>query len=213
MMDKYTITIETYNKAAKQFQDKFMDMNLYDDLYDKFCNLIDKRNADIFEIACGPGNITKYLLTKRPDFRIMGIDLSPGMIELAKVNNPTGEFIVMDCRDIYKIDKKYDAIMCGFCLPYLTREEAAKLIGDASGLLNPDGLIYISTMEGDYNKSGLEKPGFSDQGEIYVHYHQEDYLRNALNNSGFRIIDLHRQDYPEQDGRLTTDMIIIAQKR
>lgn len=212
-MDKYTITIETYNKAAKQFEDKFMDMNLYNDSYNMFCNLIENRNADIFEIACGPGNVTKYLFAKRPDFRITGIDLSPKMIELAKVNNPAGDFIVMDCRDIYKIDKKFDAIMCGFCLPYLTREESAKLIADASGLLNPDGLIYISTMEGDYTKSGFEKPGFSDQGMIYIHYHQEDYLTKALNDSGFEIIDLRRQDYPEQDGRISTDMIIVGQKK
>ena len=213
MMDKYAITIETYNKAAKQFEDKFMNLNLYNDSYDKFCKLVDKRNADIFEIACGPGNITKYLLANRPDFRITGIDLSPEMIELAKVNNPAGEFMVMDCRDIYKIDKKYEAIMCGFCLPYLTREESAKLIGDASGLIHPDGLIYISTMEGDYTKSGFEKPGFSDQGMIYIHYHQEDYLTKALNDSGFEIIALHRQDYPEHDGRISTDMIIIAKKK
>ena len=185
-MDKYAITIETYNKAAKQFEDKFMNLNLYNDSYDKFCKLVDKRNADIFEIACGPGNIT---------------------------NNPAGEFMVMDCRDIYKIDKKYEAIMCGFCLPYLTREESAKLIGDASGLIHPDGLIYISTMEGDYTKSGFEKPGFSDQGMIYIHYHQEDYLTKALNDSGFEIIALHRQDYPEHDGRISTDMIIIAKKK
>ena len=107
MMDKYAITEETYNKSAKQFQDKFMDMDLYNDSYDKFCKLIDKRNANIFEIACGPGNITKYLLTKCPDFRILGIDLSSSMIELAKINNPAADFILMDCRHIFKIDKKY----------------------------------------------------------------------------------------------------------
>lgn len=212
-MDKYSITIATYNNAAKQFQDKFMDMDLYNDSYDKFCNLIDKRDADIFEIACGPGNITKYLLAKCPDFKILGTDVSSCMIELAKVNIPAADFIVMDCRDIYKINKKYNAIMCGFCLPYLSREESAKLIGDASRLLKPNGLIYISTMEGDYNKSGFEKPSFSDLDMIYVHYHQEDYLTNALHQSGFRIIDLQRQEYPEQDGTITTDMIIIALKK
>jgi SAM-dependent methyltransferase len=211
-MDKYAITIDTYNKSARQFQDKFMDLDLYNDLYDKFCSLIEKQNAEIFEIACGPGNITKYLLNVRPDFRILGIDLSSSMIDLAKINNPVADFILMDWRDIYKIDKKYDAIMCGFCLPYLTREESAKLISDASGLLEQKGLLYISTMEGDYNKSGFETTSFSGQDKIYIHYHQADYLTNSLIDSGFKIIDLQRQDYPEQDGTFSTDMIIIAEK-
>lgn len=212
-MDKYAITIDTYNQAAKQYQDKFMDMNLYNDSYDKFCNLVVGKNAQVFEIACGPGNITRYLLSRRPDFKILGIDLSPGMVELAKVNIPTADFLLMDCRDISSINKKFDAIMCGFCLPYLSREESAKLIADASELLNPSGIIYLSTMEGDYDKSGFEKPSFSNQSKIFVHYHQADYLTKALADSGFTIIDIQRQEYPEQDGTITTDMIFLAQKQ
>lgn len=187
-------------------------MDLYNDSYDKFCNLIDKKNAEILEIACGHGNITKYLLTKRPDFKILGIDLSIEMIKLAKVNNPTADFQLMDCREIDKIDKRYDAIMCEFCMPYLSSEECAKMIYDMFKLLNPKGLIYISTMEGDYNKSGFETTSFSGNDKIYIHYHQADFLINELNAIGFKNIDLQRKDYPEQDGTFTTDMIIITKK-
>jgi 2-polyprenyl-3-methyl-5-hydroxy-6-metoxy-1,4-benzoquinol methylase len=201
-----------YNKYAKQYQDKFMDMDLYLDTFDLFCDLIDKKNAEIFEIACGPGNITKYLLTKRPDFKILAIDIASKMIDLAKINNPSATFQLMDCRDIDKLDKKYDAIMCGFCLPYLSKEESEKLISDASGLLRSDGVLYLSTMEDDYNKSGLESPSFGGEDKMYIHYHQADYLMNALNNKGFKIIDLQRKDYPEENESFTTDLIIIAKK-
>lgn len=210
-MDKNQITLNTYNKAAKQYQDKFMKMDLYHPSYDLFCNLIAKPNAEIFEIACGPGNISNYLLKKRPDFKIIGIDFSPSMIELAKVNNPTASFQVMDARHIDKIDKKYDAIMCGFCLPYLTNEEAAKLIGDAAQLLKPNGLLYISTMEGESNKSGFEEPSFTADGKIYINYHHADYLTSIFNKHHFKIINLKRQQYPEKDGTFSTDMIFIAQ--
>jgi trans-aconitate methyltransferase len=151
-MDKNTITKKTWNKYAKEYQDKFMDMDLYYDTYDLFCTLIEKKNAEVFEIACGPGNITRYLLTKRPDFNILGIDLASNMIDLAKINNPEADFQLMDCREIGKVDKKYDAIMCGFCLPYLSREESEKLISDVSGLLKLNGVLYLSTMEDDNDK-------------------------------------------------------------
>ena len=68
-MPHHKATIETYNKLAESYKEKFMDLDLYDDTYDLFCKLITKPNANIFEIACGPGNITKYLLQKRPDFK------------------------------------------------------------------------------------------------------------------------------------------------
>jgi len=212
-MDKYSITIETYNKSAKSFEDKFMNMDLYNDTYNKFCDLIDKKHADIFEIACGPGNITKYLLTRRPDFNIVAIDLSSKMIELAKKNLPSVDFQIMDCREIETIEKKYDAIMCGFCLPYLSREESAKLINDSSKLLNQNGLIYLSTMKGDYEKSGFETTSFSGQEKIYIHYHQSDYLTDKLSENGFENIELLCKDYPEQNGTFTTDMIFIARKK
>ena len=64
-----------------------MDLDLYDDTYDTFCEEVNIENATILEIGCGPGNITKYLLNKRPDFRIEGVDVSPNMILLAVANS------------------------------------------------------------------------------------------------------------------------------
>ncbi len=209
-MDKYEITIATYNKCATQYQDKFMDMDLYHDTYDFFCKLVEKKNADIFEMACGPGNITKYLLDKRPDFNILGIDLASKMIDLAKINNPSAEFQIMDCRDIEAIDKKYDAIMCGFCLPYLSKEESLKLINDASGLLRSNGILYLSTMEDDYSRSGYEGPSLSGDDKVFIHYHKADYLTKALKKNGFEILNLKRQKYDKKNGITTIDLIIIA---
>ena len=206
-------TINTYNNSAERYQDKFMDMDLYNDTFDHFCSLIQKDNAEIFEIATGPGNVTKYLHSKRPDFNIFGIDLAPKMVELAQKNNPNAEFAVMNCKDIHTLDKTFDAIMCGFIMPYLSKEECAQLIADCAGLLSKDDLLYFSTMEDDYDKSGFETTSFSGPDRVYIYYHQADYLSKCLTQNGFEIIDLQRKDYPEPDGTFLTDMIIIAKKR
>ena len=204
-MDKTKIAVGLFNKLATEYQNKFMNVDLYGDSLNIFCNNIPKQNAEILELACGPGNITKYLLTKRPDFKILGTDLAPNMIELAKINNPTAEFQLLDCREISSRNKKYDAIMCGFALPYLSKEEAVKLIGDASQVLNPDGVIYISTMEDDYNKSGFKKGSTGE--EMFMHYHEAEYLVAALGKNGFKVLDLQRLKQDE-----VVDLVIIARK-
>ena len=211
--DKNILSVETYNKSAKNYQDKFMEMDLYNDTFNQFCDLIKIDNAKIFEIACGPGNVTKYLKSVNPKFQIKGIDLAPKMIELAKMNNPDVHFEVMDCRKINQITEKFDAVMCGFCTPYLSKEECAVLIQDSAKLLNSNGIFYLSTMEGDYEKSGFETTSFSGKNEVYIHYHQADFLKEQLNYSGFEIINLVRKDYPEPDGTFLTDMIFIARKK
>lgn len=211
--DRVKETIETYNISAKAYQDKFMDMDLYNDTFDTFCDLIKKNNAEIFEIATGPGNVVKYIHWRRPDFKVFGIDLSSDMVTLAKQNNPEADFVVMDCREIHAINRKFDGILCAFCLPYLSKEESWKLISDASLLLEPNGVLYISTMEGDYTKSGYETTSFSGDNRVFIYYHQADYISDSLSELGFEVLDLQRKKYPEPDGNFSTDIIFIARKK
>lgn len=209
-MDKTKIAVALFDKHAEGYQQKFMDVDLYHDTLDLFCKGIPKPNAEILELACGPGNITKYLLDKRPDFKILGTDLAPKMIELAATNNPTAVFELMDCRSIDAINRQYDGIMCGFCLPYLEQQETSELIREASRLLRSSGLLYLSTMEDDYEKSGFRKGSTGE--EIFMHYYPMDFLRETLLTNGFKILHSKRQDYPEKDGSQTIDLILIAQK-
>ncbi len=204
-------TAKVFNKWAKEYQEKFMDVHAYAQTFDFFCNAIKKQNAEILELACGPGNITKHLLSKRPDFKILGTDLAPKMLDLAKLNNPNAQFEIMDAKDIGKLKHKYDAVMCGFCLPYLSKEEAVQLILDASNILNADGLIYISTMEDDYNKSGFKKGSKGD--EIFMYFHQADYLSNALTNNSFEILDLQRIKSELTNGDVVIDLVLIAKNK
>jgi 2-polyprenyl-3-methyl-5-hydroxy-6-metoxy-1,4-benzoquinol methylase len=211
-MNKTDMAVAVFNKYATDYQHKFMNQDLYNDTFDVFCNSITKESPDVLELACGPGNITSCILKKRPDFKILGSDLASNMLELAKKNNPAAEFQLMDCRDIDKLDKQFDAIMCGFCLPYLSKEDAVKLIGDAAVRLHPDGVLYISTMEDDYSKSGLKSASQDERDQCYIHYHQADYLTAALTDNNFRIIDLQRKEFAAPDGTKTTDLILIARK-
>lgn len=203
------IAVDIFNKLATGYQDKFMDVSLYHNSLDVFCNSIEKEKPEILELACGPGNITKYLLEKRADFKILGSDLAPNMIELAKINNPTADFELMDCRAISSLEKNYDGILCGFGLPYLSKEEAIQFIKDASQKLNKNGTLYISTMEDDNSKSGFRTGSTGDK--MYQNFHQADYLTKTIEENQLKIIHLERKEYLYNEQN-TTDLIIIATK-
>jgi ubiquinone/menaquinone biosynthesis C-methylase UbiE len=70
-MDKNKQAIDVFNKLAKVYQDKFMDVSLYHDSFDVFCSHIKKENPSVLELACGPGNITQYLLKKTSRFKYL----------------------------------------------------------------------------------------------------------------------------------------------
>jgi len=210
-MDRYKVTFETWNKIATLYQDKFMNLDLYNETYDFICNSILKKNAKLLEIGCGPGNITKYLLTKRPDFQIHGIDIAPNMIALAKKNNPLASFSVMDIRDIDKLKTVYDGIIGGFCLPYLSASDSLKLIADSYNLLTNKGLLYISFVEGDPNMSGFEVG--SSGYRSYFNYHTLDNLNHLLVNNGFEQTELFKINYPKAGNENVLHTILVTRKK
>lgn len=209
-MDKNKIAVDLFNKQAEVYQSKFMDVALYADTLDYFCDRLPQTGAAVFEIACGPGNVTRYLLNRRPDLKISGTDLAPNMIALAQNNNPQVTFHIMDGRQIGSLPGKYDGLMCGFFLPYLSKAEAIQLIQDAYAILNHGGVFYLSTMEDLYEHSAFKRASSGD--EIFMHFHEACYLSEALQQSGFTVLKTERKIYPAPDGTVTTDLIIIAQK-
>lgn len=209
-MDKYKETFDTWNNIASLYQDKFMDLDLYNDSYDYICNAVTKQKAKLLEIGCGPGNITKYLLSKRPDFDIFGIDIAPNMIELAKVNNPTANFEVMDSRQINSLDTRYDGIICGFCLPYLSAAESNELISNSYDLLNENGLIYLSFVEGDPGKSGFK---VGSGGRVYFQFHRLDDLKTQLLKIKFDEIESFKVKFKTSETEFDIHTILTAKKK
>ena len=210
-MDRYKETFDTWNRIAVLYQDKFMDLDLYNETYDYICDSISKVNPKILEIGCGPGNIAKYLLAKRPDFDIWGIDVAPNMIELARKNNPNAKYAVMDCRNISEITTKFDAIICGFCLPYLSHTDNRKLIANFKNLLRENGLIYISFVEGDPNNSGFQIGSSGDRSFFY--YHEIESLTLALNESKFEILRIFKLEYKKNLAASEFHTILTAKKK
>lgn len=208
-MDRTDIAVRLFDRAAADYAAKYMDVGRYAASLDRLCAALPP-DAGVLELACGPGNITRYLLDRRPDLRILGTDLSPRMLELARANNPEAAFALLDARDLGRSATAYDGIVCGFGLPYLSPEEADRLIQQAATVLRPGGLLYLSTMEGDPERSGLQRPSSGDGEALHIQYHHADRLTAALTRHGFTLVDLQRAEYPAPDGAPVVDLMVVA---
>lgn len=203
-------SIKAFDHLASLYQERFMDFDLYNDSYDFFCDSVKTGGAHVLELGCGPGNITRYILNKRPDLNILGLDLAPNMIALAKQNVPLARFEIMNIKDIGQLDDIYDAIVSGFCMPYLSKEENLNLLKDIQKLLNPNGILYLSTIAGDYDKSAYETSS-DGQFKTFVHYYSERDVQNLLEKTGFRMIQLFKKKWTNSKGITSTHLIFIAE--
>ncbi|CAM1365137.1 Trans-aconitate 2-methyltransferase [Tenacibaculum sediminilitoris] len=202
-------TVDVYNKIAQAYQDKFMEATVYHHSYNALVNHIKPSHKKVLDVACGPGNITKYLLKKNPNLSVLGTDAAEKMVSLAKQNNPKASFNVLDCRDITSLQQGFDIIIFGFCFPYLTKEDALKLIKDAATMLHPNGLLYISTMIGNYKKDSRITASSDGKNSMFIHYHEPEYLIEALEEQEFKILENYTKLYQEGGD---TDLFLIAKK-
>ncbi|AEE17217.1 bifunctional GNAT family N-acetyltransferase/class I SAM-dependent methyltransferase [Treponema brennaborense] len=225
-------TVETYTHAAAAFEAKIAALANYDDAYRDFAHLIPP-GGSLLDLACGPANASKKITSYAPlPLKITGIDLSDGMLELACKNLPEARFfkqsiidftvadgfgtevnVNADCgRQQHQIRAKagFDAAVNAFGLPYLTPEQAEASFAATFRALAPNGVVYLSFMEGSGVR--MESASFWPDEPMQIHYHREHDVRRLLEKTGFSIISARHIPYAEKDGSVTTDVILFCRK-
>lgn len=204
------ITQQTWNKVAQLYEQKFMHTDWYNESYDALCELLIQPSPSILDVGCGPANISAYISNKIPSATITGIDYAEEMIKLAAKNIPSGNFIRMDIRNIDKINTSFNAIIAGFCIPYLSPDECKNFVSASASLLHHDGLFYLSFVEGDPELSGLITGSTGDS--TYFHYYQTEDVIKLLKANTFQIIHQFTIPYNKYDGSAENHIALICRK-
>jgi len=119
-------------------RDYFIEKNeyYYKDLV-KFLRFNIPRGSNILEIGCGTG----YLLASLMPARGVGIDISSGMLEIARSKYKNLEFIHMDVEDI-TLNEKFDFIIISDTVGYF--EDVQKAFQELQKVSTPDTRIIIT---------------------------------------------------------------------
>ena len=74
----------------------------------------------IIDLGCGPGNSTRVIAARWPDARIAGLDSSPAMIEKARTECPSCDWIADDIeRWTGGADEPYDLVFSNAALQWV----------------------------------------------------------------------------------------------
>ena len=209
-MNTYKITFKTWDAIVLDYERQFMDLSLYNDSYDLFLKVIDNPKASILELGCGPGMITRYMMQRFPKLNYTATDVSSQMINRAESNVPQVKFKVLDCRNLSSIKQQFDGVICGFTLPYLSKEDRLKLVSDCAGLLSDKGILYLSYVAGDQTEPVCmtDKEGNS----LYFYYHQTKELKKEIEMHEFQLIEIINLVYKKKEGVEEGHTVIIARK-
>ncbi len=87
-------------------------------------NFVARNRASLLDVGCGYGGLQQHAIGKNVDLDYTGIDVAGNMIEWARANLPSGNFIHGDILD-YKFDRQFDYVVCNGILTQ--KLEAASL--------------------------------------------------------------------------------------
>jgi SAM-dependent methyltransferase len=138
------------------------------------------------DAACGTGRLTRDLADR--GHRVIGVDSSPDMLDLARTWVPEGEFLAGDLHGLPVPDDHVDLVLCALALTHVP--DLGPVLAEFARVLRPGGQLVITDMHPESLLRG-SVPAVRDQdgrpGRLVSHRHLVgDYLRAAL-AAGFRL--------------------------
>ncbi|MCQ4082282.1 class I SAM-dependent methyltransferase [Streptomyces sp. RB6PN25] len=148
----------------------------------------------VLDIGCGTGLPTARQLTEA-GLEVVGVDLSAGMVELARRNVPDAVFHRLDIADLVPGGPhdpgRFDAVTAFFSLLMLPRREIPYALRTVRELLVPGGLFALSMVEADVDDFAIPFLG----NTIRVSGYLRDDLRKVVRDAGFEIVEESSYSY------------------
>ena len=204
MSKNIKLTIKTYDKIASNYNvTKTPELRHWiDNSMGIFADYL--TGIRVLVVGCGDGRDSKYLSSK--NLTVTSIDLSKGMLNEAIRNDPSGDYKLLDLRNIDKLKAQFDGIWASGCLYHLTKNEFSNFLKKAKTVLREDGILYLNMKEGsgdeylDEPKSKRYPGGIKSKklltGTRYYSYYSHEELITYL--SGYEIVKERRLKFAEK---------------
>ncbi|MFF8861167.1 class I SAM-dependent methyltransferase [Streptomyces sp. NPDC015139] len=101
--------------------------------------------SSVLDAGSGTGRPTAETLSGA-GHRVLGVDVSPVMVELAARQVPGAEFRLADLRELPVPDASFDAVCAYFSLLQMSRPEQAAVVARLARAVRPGGLVALATV-------------------------------------------------------------------
>jgi SAM-dependent methyltransferase len=175
MSDDFPRVRESYDAVAADYATSFgdeLDHNpLHRAMIDGYAALVP--TGTIGDVGCGPGHIAAYLAQRGLD--VVGIDLSPHMIDVARARYPALAFRVGSMTNLDVPDGAWDGLVAVYSIIHLPPDERRRAYREFARVLRAGAWILVAF----HIESATLKAGES--------IHLEEFLGRAVDLDGYFI--------------------------
>lgn len=157
-----TVT-DFYNKTATGWSDEWFKEKKQSMILEKFYNCFNHggtRHPKILDLGCGAGYDAKII--SKLGARVVGVDISDKLVNIAKKEVPSCKFFVGDISEPMTNLGRFDGIVCLATIMHVDIQKMRKTFDNMSAVLKKGGLLLVSSFDGvgkNYEKSYVSIDG------------------------------------------------------
>jgi SAM-dependent methyltransferase len=143
----------------------------------------------IIDLGCGSGALLERVEAARPGARLIGLDVEPRALDLARARLPHAQFLAVDlCSGdrIESLRSSASLVLCSEVLEHLGQPEAA--IRQARDLLAPQGRLIVTVPAGPITPF--------DRRIGHLHHYTLPEVSLLLSSNGFRLVRSYLWGFP-----------------
>lgn len=182
---------EGYDRIAAEYATRIGDELSHKpfdrDRLTEFAELV-RGGGSVLDLGCGPGHLARHL--HELGVEVTGLDVSPGMIEQARLLAPQVPFLVGSMTDLP--DGPYAGLLAFYSIIHIPREQQTAMFRHWRSRLTPGGHVLLSFHVGTDDRHVFDMWGHPV--EINFLFFQPDEIRARLEDAGFTIANLWERD-------------------
>ena len=141
--------------------------------FDLFARLATEVGGAVLDVGCGPGRTTGLLDDR--GLRVIGMDLSPGMIEVARRDHPGLDFRVGSMTALDLPDETLAGVVSWWSIIHLPRDVVPQAFAEFHRVLAPGGILLLGYHVGE--ESTHKTSGY---GGVPMNVHVHRWTADAL---------------------------------
>lgn len=174
MIDNTNITLDYYNKEAKNFSDGTQSIN-FSALQDEFCSYVPK-HGHILDLGCGAGRDSKAFINA--GYKVTAMDGSEELCKVARAY--IGQDVICSTFQAYQPNEEFDGIWACASLLHLSYDDIISVMSKLANFLKTNGCFYASFKYGDF--SGIRN------GRFFQNMTEEEFKKILEKIPSYKVI-------------------------
>ncbi|MFD3404357.1 class I SAM-dependent methyltransferase [Kribbella sp. NPDC058693] len=173
----------SYDTVATSYAELVVDGADWEDAaFDLLAKLVAGSGRPVLDVGCGPGRTTGLLAER--GLPVTGIDLSPGMIEVARRDHPELDFRVGSMTALDVADGSVSGVVSWWSIIHLPRDVVPLAFAEFYRVLAPGGVLLMGFHVG--SETTHKTSGYGGHPmNIYVHRWTAPALTELAVAAGF----------------------------